>query len=311
MTSIALILLHTRNVKFFPIAQGLLSGASVLRDPSATCILVNTGIKTEKLLKLSEPRKHLNYLVSQKCPTALFLQGQIFEKVGRNSDALEMYKKSVDPSNIHYDPAESINFTIGDAWRGIYRMEINNEIARAESALRKAAITYDDPLAYYHLAVGFTPKSVNEYPLYLLKAASSGNPEAADLLGTYYFKQSQGCKSLSSNESLMEATTNSENILITRGSDPVPPEMAAEKQNLAEEWFKIGAESNIESSQVHLAILSLKAGNLIQGLSWFEKVSISKKWVKTATWFRRQCESGKVDFMLLDVERLHNREDGH
>lgn len=317
LTSLARILLRAGSADYYPTAQGLLVAASQLNDSSATLIIAETSVKSKKLNMPSVSRQHLERMVSQKHPVATFLQGRIYQEQSKVSDALKMYEESIKIPSENYSGSEAVKINISEAWRGVFTMKLKQDERGAESALKKSALDYDDPTSYYLLAQIFTPRSTKEYETYMLKAAASGETRAIDALGTYYFKQSQGCISLSSTGSSIKHPSSStgtshSNILITSGTEKIPPETVSQKRNLAEDWFKVGAEFNVAPSQVHLAILLREAGKLSEGMSWLEKASNSSPtWTKTVAWIRKMWGSRGIDLMLIDLEKLHRREDGN
>lgn len=289
--------------------------ASQLNDASATLILADTSIKSKKLNMPSVSRQHLDRMVSQKHPVALFLQGRIYQEQGKISNALQMYEECTKISSKNYSGSEAVKINLSEAWRGISSMKLQQDKQGAEFALKKSALDYDDPTSYYLLARTFTPRSAKEYETYMLKAAASGETRATDALGIYYFKQSQGCMSLPSTKDSIEHTRSlierpAHDILITQGSEKVAPATVSEKRKLAEDWFRIGAETNFESSQVHLAILLREAGKLSEGMDWLEKASASSTWANTVAWIRKMWDLKEIDFMRIDMEKLYKREDG-
>ena len=226
-----------------------------------------------------------------------------------------MYEECTKIPSKNYSGSEAVKINLSEAWRGISSMKLKQDKQGAEFALKKSALDYDDPTSYYLLARTFTPRSAKEYETYMLKAAASGETRATDALGIYYFKQSQGCMSLSTKNSIEHTRSlierPSHDILITQGLEKVPPATVSEKRKLAEDWFQIGAEINFESSQVHLAILLREAGKLSEGIDWLEKASASSTWANTVAWFRKMWDLKEIDFMRIDVEKLHRREDGN
>lgn len=315
LTSLALSLLHARSTDYYPTARELLFTASELNEPSATLKIVESSIRSKKLTIPHISQQHLDRMVSEKHPIATFLMGRIYEEQGNTSKALKMFEKSISASSQKIIEIEAVKFNISDAWRGISRIKLKGDKQGAESALRTSALEYDDPKSYYLLAEIFTPKSSQDFEAYMLKAAASGESKAADALGVHYFKQSQGCTSLSLAKSPTKEVKSSgggfvSDIQVTQELNRVPPDIVSSKRNLAEEWFKIGAVYNIESSQVHLAILLREAKKLGEGMGWLEKASSSITWGKTVSWLKEMWGTKDIDFMLIDVEKLHQREDG-
>lgn len=216
------------------------------------------------------------------------LQGLIYEGEGKESRALEMFERSLITLDDPASEIEDTDFTYGDAWRGIYRMKFKSDQEGAKAAIEKAALEHDDPEAYYLLAKHFVPKNSQKYELYMLKAAASGEAEAADALGLFYFKQSQGGG--------------------TNEGKPLSPDIASKKRILAREWFNVGAEHNNPSSQVHLAILLRETGKSDLGLDWLRKASLSREWAQAVAWLMREWESETVNFMQLDMNKLPTRD---
>lgn len=292
-----------------------MKAASQLKDPAATFLLCEGALRYHGGVVPVAQRQHLKEMVSEhKNCAAMYMQGQIYEAEKRDSVALEMYLRSLDNAGDGYDGSKDFKITLGNVWMGIYRVKKRGKDKEgARVAIRKAALEYDDPTAYFLLAKEFTPESSSEYEEYMTKAAASGEMEAVDALGIYYFKQAQ--ETGSSSSSTASPVDQARNLVGDTGTVSPASEGAAsaEKrkgQDLAREWFMVGAEANIPSSQVHLAVILRHEGKLSEGLDWLNKASEAKSWTKTVTWFKGFWESNTVDFMQLDMENLRLSQDG-
>ncbi len=292
----------------------LLHTASRLKDPSGTMIIYEMALKAGTYRDIpSAYREHLQQMMSKNNYAAMYLQGKIYEAEKQNSLALGMYLKSLKSASEGYAGAEAFEITLGEFWTSIYRSKAQNDPEGALTAIKRAALEYDEPSAYYLLAKEYTPEYSKEYEQYMLKAAASGKMGAADALGKYYFKQFQGNLSSASekhvNDKVGDPVEKSEDSSNIPEASPEPWPQTGKVPELAREWFNVGAEANIPSSQIYLAVILRQEGKLREGLDWLEKASGSNSWAKTVSWLQKFWESDAVDFMRINLESLRLRLD--
>jgi hypothetical protein len=296
------------------IAQALLRAASQLKEPSATFLLCEIAARYHGGVVPAAQLQHLKQMIFEdKNCAAMYMQGRIYEAEKRDSFALEMYSRSLDNVGEGYDGSKEFKITLGDVWMGIYRMKKRGKDREgAHVAIKKAALEYDDSAAYYLLAKEFTSETSSEYENYMMKAAASGEMEAVDALGIYYFKQAQETGSSFSAASPVDRVENpmGDTDNVSRASHGSSSNEKRKGLDLAREWFMIGAEANIPSSQVHLAVILRHEGKFSEGLDWLNRASSSQSWANTVTWFKGFWESSTVDFMQINVENLRVCKDG-
>lgn len=313
LTKLAKLLINYGGLADIKIIQELLFAASLLKDPSATLMISKIALKHNRAMPLAY-LQHLKQMVAENNYAALYVQGQIYEAGKQDSLALEMYMKSLSSASEGYQGAEAFDIPLGEVWTGIYRLKSRKDKEGAHIAIKRAALEYDEPSAYYLLAKEFTSKSSSEYENYMLKAAASGEMRAADALGIFYLEQFQGIQLCSSKESLNNLVEKLAGESKDSGNASQAPLRALTKMKnyleLAREWFNVGAEAKIPSSQVHLAVILRHEGKSGEGLEWLERARDSKSWANTISWFEKRWESDSVDFAQINIENLRLRQDG-
>ncbi|KAI9879927.1 MAG: hypothetical protein M1830_006409 [Pleopsidium flavum] len=289
LTRLARILIHSSSKDHRDIARRLLFTASDLHDSNATLQLISEGIRKSGLTnpQLAKPLRRLSYLAeTSKNPSAMNLLGQILERQGEADKALGLYEDVVNAENDRYGGADDEDGNIAQAWLALGRIKAKNrDVAGAEAALKKAALEFDDPTAYFYLARFRNPKS-DDYHLYNLKAASSGLLEAAHNLGIFYLQRSKSDKQTSSSvETKLDdgrdaisgspqstptqtlSSTNSANGSIRNTGQ----ELSLNKtRTTAYEWFAVAAEGGFASSQINLALLLRGDGSYVDGMAWLK-----------------------------------------
>lgn len=244
-------------------------------------------------------------LVRTENPAAMFLQGKIYERQGKNKLALDMYVKSTEVFTDEYAGADGIKISPGDAWMAIsrLRMQANNKV-EAEEALKKAAIDHDNPSAYLYLATKMTDPSSDEYEEYLLRAAISAEPEAAKELGAYYFKklQKNGLFIRKSSHPVSMDSRRPITLRVRRGQFKNEDEWELWTQ--AFEWLSLASESKIASSQIYFAIMcrALRKPNV--GLKWLDEASQSPKLATTIAWLKEMWFSNELDLSDFNLDEI-------
>lgn len=209
--------------------------ASALGDESATIDLVSSGIRSGKMSDYALPLKRLGAMAEEGKPQAMRLLGRLAASQGNDAEALEWFRKATQESaQMDFEDAGEALVTEGQILQKSNRRD-------AEAAFRKAALEFDNPSAYLHLAL-LQKEDSPEREIYLLKAASSGVIEAAYQLG---------CAEVSK----AKAT----------GDNPPP------SHGMAREWFQIAAADGHGPSMLSLAQISKDIGESHEGLQWLEK----------------------------------------
>lgn len=313
LTELTKFLINYGGPVCFQVAYNLLVVASQLKEPSGTLLLRKLALKYDRMFPLAS-LQHFKQMISENNYAAIYVQGQLYEAGKQNSLALDMYAKCLTSASEGYPGAEGFDVTLGEVWTGIFRLKIREGKEGAHAAIKRAALEYDEPSAYYLLAKEYTPQSSSEYEKYMLKAAASGKTRAADALGVYYFKQFQGNQSFSSkkclNKSIQELAEVSEDFGNVSQVLPGALNKDSKGPELAKEWFNVGAKAKIPSSQVHLAVILRHEGKLREGLDWLERATGSKSWANTISWLKEIWESESIDFMQINLEKLRLRKDG-
>lgn len=272
--------------------------ASGLGDSAATFLLIKEAMKFKRLRSpdLAGPQRHLGTLADEGNPSAMYLAGQISEYEGKFAHAIKRYEKAMESVGGAPEGIKAPNNILGDIWKAMSRAKaFAGDHNGAEAAIRTCALQLDDPVAYYELAKTFTPPSSQDYEVYMLKAAASGEPKAAHELGVLYHKQSQGGtltsrNSISSGQIKNTATPKGKNVVNGQGSALLSPKMVLEKSTQAREWLTIGAESDIPISQLYLAVLLRAAGKPNEGLEWLARTPGSTNWNPAISWLRSMWE---------------------
>ena len=299
----------TQSEPVFGTAHGLFFAATELEDPGAALMLVLADLKSKKerpkSLHLQRAYQVFERLIRAENPVAFYLQGKIHEREGKNKLALKLYTKSTEISADGYTGAETLDISIGDAWKAISRLrKQGNDMIGAKEAIKKAAIDYDDSEAYLHLATRFTDPSSDEYEQYLLKAAISAEMEAAGELGAYYFKKLRKTGAFNQNlvpPSLKDSTRPiSLHIRIRQSKDQEEWELWTNTF----EWLSVASESKIASSQIYYAIMlrALQKPNL--GLLWLAEASQTAKLRTTVAWLKDKWFSNELDLSNFDLEEI-------
>ena len=331
-------------------ARELFTAASQLNDPSGTLMIVKVALKYAIPVP-SSCLSHLKRMVKNKNYAAMYVEGQIFEGENQNLGALDMYTESLRSATEGNQGAEAFDITLGEVWTAIYRMKSQKDKIGAYKAIKKAALEYDEPSAYYLLARDYIPHTSEEYKDYMLKAAASGELRAVDALGHYYLAQSQGIQPYSSVESINglvkklaeeagdtgQAGEGGETADVGQAGQVEEPKESSKsfltslqdsgkrikELEQALEWFQLGAEAKITSSQVHLALILHYKKKSSEGLSWLEKArdndnnknknnsnNNNKRWSKTISWIEKHWDSNRVDFRQINIETLRLCLDG-
>ena len=269
-------------------AQRLLFAASKLGDSTATYLLIKEAIRLGRLgsSSLAGPRRRLQILADEGNLAAIYLAGQIYESEGKLSHALKLYESATSSNKNAPHGEKAPNTTLSDIWKAISRLKAKaGDDVGAQEAIRTCALRYDDPMAYYELAKAYTPPLSEDYEIYMLKAAASGEPKAAHELGVLYYRQSQGSSSasLDSTSNAKDSGSKTPNIQSTTS---LAPKMASEKATQARGWFAIGAESGIPISQIYLAVLLRAEGKSDEGSGWLDKASSAIQWTAAMSWLQ-------------------------
>ena len=313
LSLLAKILLRTRIRDHNLIAQKLLFAASKLGDSAATFLLVKEAIKFGSLRNhsLIGPRRHLQTLADDGNLTAVYLAGQIYESEGNRSQAIRIYEMATSNLSNVLNGEKAPKNSLGDIWKAMSEIKASaGDYVGAETAIRKCALQYDDPWAYYELAKAYISPSSEDYENYMLKAAVSGEPLAAHELGLLYYKQSQGRYlthqdnvSNGHAESLEKPRDQSYDI---QGATTTTPKIKLEKGTQARDWFSVGAESDISISQLYLAVLLRAAGKANEGLTWLERASSSKQLTAAVPWLRSIWDSKDPIYIDTAWDAKHN-----
>lgn len=250
LTRLAKLLINIKDPSYIKINRDLLLAASKLKDPSGTLLLSKISLKEGRAMP-SACLQHFKEMISENNYAALFVQGQIYEAGKQYSLALEMYMKSLNSTSEGQRGAEAFDITLGEVWISVYRLLFRKDKEGAHTAIKKAALEYDEPSAYYLLAKEFTPQTSSDYEKYMLKAAASGEIRAVAALGKYYLQQSQRKQSLAFNKSLhnpvMSSSQENEDSAEAQEASSRGSTEAREASALAREWLNISAEANIPS----------------------------------------------------------------
>ena len=289
MTTLAQILLRS-NTNLEDIAKRLFFSASALNEPAATLQIVSEAFQNGTVAKpeLAKPLQHLSMLAkTDNNASAMFLLAQILESQGKVDKALSYYEQITNDKGKTYRAAAEVDGTVAQAWLALGRIKTSNgDLTGAKAALKKAALEYDDPTAYFYLARFCDPMS-DDYQLYNLKAASSGVKEAAHNLGDFYLQQSQRNRQPSSvlriksedpkvanpESSIPKSSQPNPSSEVAHGSlqKPLQETDLQEKRILAREWFNIAAYAGFAPSQVNLALLLRADGSFDDGLTWLKR----------------------------------------
>lgn len=288
----------------------MLLASARLNDEEAILLVTKEALRTDSF---GAPGVDFVYqrcfkpLVKTNNATALYLEGQICERQGKSEKALELFGKLA-ASQENESIVEDDEIDFGTVWVAIGRLKARKgDQVGAEEAINTAALQYDNPTAYYQLAKLFAKTSFTEYENYLLKAAASGEIDAAHELGVLYLGQSQDGNSLADGYHQDEQEPFKE---IMEGKTPkIDEKLAAtssaamEKLDKARHWFELGAFAGLTGSQVYLAALLHKIGEVKKGWGYLEAASKSKDfstWAKPIGFLKKHWDSAD-----LDISRIH------
>lgn len=265
--------------------------------------------KIFSLLKLLKDLAHQGY------PRAVFLQGQIFEQEGKLQEALQFYQEWTD---IFAEARQSPPFSdsmdtrdLANISKALARLQARfGDLTGAEEAIRDAALAYDDPAAYYYLAVDFTAPGSKDFETYLLRAASAGQAKAAHELGSLYVNRSrQGIPPTSTNP-----VSSDKNAPATPRHPTTPPTQTLPRDEIlslratAAEWFAVAAAAGLTASQIGLALLSRAAGRADEGFASLQSASQSKhagEWTEGIDYLKKIWRHPDApDLMQVDIESL-------
>lgn len=314
LTKLAKVLMNSPGSVDKKIVGELFSAAMELKDPSGTLIIRETALKYGRPIPLA-CAQHMKRMVTKKNYAALYVQGQIYEAEKQDSLAIKMYTESLSSAAKGYPGAEAFDITIGEVWTGIYRLKSQQKDEEgAHLAIQRAAFECDEPSAYYILARDFAPQGSDEYIDYMLQAASSGEPRAADALGSHFLEKYQGIHPYSSKESLDGLVKKLAGEEANSGKARLLPQAQLarrrRKLELAREWYRIAGEADITSSQVHLAVILRYEGRLAQGLRSLVRAREKQGWPNTIAWLEKHWESDSVDYLQINIENLRLLLDG-
>ena len=282
LTMLAKILLHAGREEYHSIAFTLLQTASAEKEPGATLFLISSAAKASKLNSpgISSAKVHLRELVNEGSISAMILQAQILENQGEKAKALQLYERAVNAEQVDTcsNDADASAQDFGQAWVAIARLKSHStDNEAAKKAYEMAAFHYDDPWAYYCLAI-YDGNVLNSQSIqYLLKAAASGVPQAAHKLGMYYFTLAQE-SAADSNETTLSRGKDplaiQERSWMKRGKSPSSPTDNHKNWRLAAAWLGVAAESPlhayIQDSRLFLAITLRKIGEEQKGMEWLD-----------------------------------------
>ena len=318
------VLLYNNDVKYRDIATTLLICGLDSGDPAAINYaakrLLNDAVLSGRHRGpgVANARKINQEHAKNGKGVSIFLEGKLLEYEGKPFEALQLYQTWSDRTTEY---RKNPNFS-GDTWDTPECGDICKALARlraklgdrtgAQEAIRDAAFVYDDPAAYYHLAIEFVAPGSHDFETYLQKAASSDHSKSSHELGMFYFNQSRQGIPLQEprdNETFQNTgpLKNSRQPLAPRVEQPLSREVMLDKRAEAIEWFSIGAESGITASQVYLALLSRDAGRAEEGLTWLRKATKSsdaEDWTEAVDYFRRIWRLSAPDPMLMNIESL-------
>ena len=319
LTALAKILTYSGHKE--TTARDLLLASARLGDDEAILLVIKEAIKSRNLTTSRMVaiiyQQRFQPMVQKKHPAAVYLEGQKNESEGRRGQALQLYESIVATNGESFDTIGEISSV--DIWKAIGRLRAMNRDRRgAEAAIRAAALQYDDPAALYQLAKTFTSPSLVEYESFMLKAAASGEANAAHELGLLYLKQSQAKVSVVDRVPSSEPNgSNAKGHVQSPGQRPIYKEDATavkQKRLEAREWFHVGAESGIIGSQVYLALLLREFGKLEDGRQWLlsagkrEDVSSRKNeaWAKVIEYCITRWDDSDNTLESMDVDKMRS-----
>ncbi|KAG0647466.1 hypothetical protein D0Z07_6890 [Hyphodiscus hymeniophilus] len=221
------------------LGQRLLRAAAALGDKHATFHLIKSALVSSALssAELATPLQRLAILAKQQDPDAMLLYGQVLEQRGKEDEALKWFREAAESGPDFVGLGEAI------IAQSRILLRRNDEVG-AETMLRKAALELDEPRAYFMLGKLQARGSV-EQELYLMKAASSGIPEAAGELGVLEVH-----KVIARSRALVNQP---------QPNGAMPPDKLQDFA-IAREWLEIGAASGDRHSMLNLATFLKSVG---------------------------------------------------
>ncbi|KAL8848792.1 MAG: hypothetical protein Q9198_011175 [Flavoplaca austrocitrina] len=254
-----------------------------------------------------------------QAPYAVYLEGKVLEYEGKLLEALKIYQTWSDSMTAYrkgpHFSRESVHTPEhGDICKALARLRARlGDRVGAEEAIRDAALVYDDPAAFYLLAVEFATPGSKEAESFLLKAASSDQPKASHELGLLYFNESRQGVPLTTPKTRRTVKGDKSTEKPTDPSVAAPIEQQLLKTSMpdkraeAMEWFHVAAESGITASQVYLAILLRDVGRSEEGLEWLQKAAKSHdadEWNEGVEYFKQMWRHSDQDPVFMDIESL-------
>lgn len=297
------------RTKHTTIGLDMLMAAAELNDEEAVFLVMEEAMRRDGIRTLVVDKIYkgpFKRMLGEGHPRAHIQQAQLYEHRGHRAEALRVYEKLV--SNPAKELETQYNAEFGDAWfaLGRLRLLVANNRRGARAAIEKAALQHDNLKAYYELGINYTKQTDPEREHYLLKAAASGETKAAHELGTLYFSQSQGIIPIPDIPSSKRRTVE-DKASESKHMKPVDASVASKRRNLARQWFAVGAESDNTGSQVYMAILHHKLGELAEGRRWLEAALKSKgfsDWTTAAKVLAANWTLPNADFTKMDVRKL-------
>ena len=288
--------------EFKSTARDLLLASARLGDREAILLVIKSAIRSNDLknIKVSSIYQlHFRPMLQAKHPAALFLEGQKAEKEGHPRQALCIFEEAIAASDAH--PFEIMaDISPADIGKAVGRLRASNgDHEGAQAALSTAALHYDDLDAHFQLAKNYINPYSQDYKNFMLKAAASGNVEAAYELGVLLLKHFHGGMS----------QTEKARFVHGSGVDKLNNE---ENRNEAQEWFSVAAESGHVGSQLYLAITLHGSGNYEDGSRWLNVAKdpqrlhseSSQEWAPAVSYISDQWDDAKSDLMNIDVDSL-------
>ena len=291
-------------------ARRLIITASYLHDPGATLQLVTGAIRNSTLNHpdLIGPRTHLELLVKKdKNPDAMMLLGKIRETQGKTDEALVLFERAANADSDTYTGAEAVESSIGEAWAKVSQLRLKKrDWEGAKAAVAKGALKYDEPMAYYYLAINYTDRDSADYPRYLMKAAASGVVEAAEYLGMYYDAEWKKYGYISSREEGSTEGKFKAGSLSPGKYSLVSEEKCATNRLLASEWFAVAAEAGLPESRISLALI-LRTEKFVQkGMDWLNLEEFPADFADGVAALKESWWDPEIDLTLVSVHQLRH-----
>ena len=310
LTILARILLKTGGCEHFPLVRELLLSASALDDEAATIMLVHQAVETNKMRHpdIVAPRAHLIRLAEAGNPAAMALQAELLAAQGQLQRALLMSEEAARTDTDEYTGLEAVGDTKRKVWSTLAKLrKQNGDIRGARVALEKGAFEHDDPWAYYFVANTYRKPSDPEYLRFMLKAAVSGIPDAANKLGQYYLGIAQPSRTVPKDRWRETRETSPRPALFA------PQHSKRERHLLAIEWFSVSTEHptfrNIDESRVYLSLLLRGQGEHEHGQRVLQRARGSEVYGPNAVpwllerWYGTQ-DFLTVEFLTQDMEKV-------